>query len=183
MARTSVASQMILNELPAHSLSWARSARRREVHWHFRKRFARQRGPHPGGSLLGIGRPGRAGGAAYGLADCEPFDLLAGFPPPDLAKGKNPPSPEHAVDSWPGSVYPADEDEWKTAVSTFLSGLRIVEEIAASELEQEVPGRAGKSRGEILGKLTGHNSYHLGQIVLLRRLLGSWSPPSGGDTW
>jgi hypothetical protein len=24
---------------------------------------------------------------------------------------------------------------------------------------------------------------HLGQVVLLRRLLGAWPPPGGGDTW
>jgi uncharacterized damage-inducible protein DinB len=28
-----------------------------------------------------------------------------------------------------------------------------------------------------------HNSYHAGQAVLLRQLLGQWPPPSGGLTW
>jgi len=31
--------------------------------------------------------------------------------------------------------------------------------------------------------LANHNSYHLGQIVSLRRLIGAWLPPSGGATW
>jgi uncharacterized damage-inducible protein DinB len=28
-----------------------------------------------------------------------------------------------------------------------------------------------------------HNSHHLGQVVMVRRLLGAWPPPGGGDTW
>ena len=28
-----------------------------------------------------------------------------------------------------------------------------------------------------------HNSYHLGEIVQLRRRLGAWPPPKGGDIW
>ena len=28
-----------------------------------------------------------------------------------------------------------------------------------------------------------HNSYHAGQIALLRRQFGAWPPERGGDTW
>jgi len=28
-----------------------------------------------------------------------------------------------------------------------------------------------------------HGTYHLGQVVLIRRMLGAWPPPGGGDTW
>ena len=28
-----------------------------------------------------------------------------------------------------------------------------------------------------------HNSYHAGQIALLRRQAGAWPPERGGDTW
>jgi uncharacterized damage-inducible protein DinB len=31
--------------------------------------------------------------------------------------------------------------------------------------------------------LATHNAYHFGRIVLMRQLLGSWPPPSGGFTW
>jgi uncharacterized damage-inducible protein DinB len=27
---------------------------------------------------------------------------------------------------------------------------------------------------------TGHNAYHLGQVVFMRRILGAWPPPGGG---
>jgi uncharacterized damage-inducible protein DinB len=34
-----------------------------------------------------------------------------------------------------------------------------------------------------LVSLAAHNAYHFGRIVLMRQLLGSWPPPSGGFTW
>jgi hypothetical protein len=34
-----------------------------------------------------------------------------------------------------------------------------------------------------LAGIRSHNSYHLGQVVLLRRMRGVWPPPGGGLTW
>ena len=36
---------------------------------------------------------------------------------------------------------------------------------------------------EQLESFAAHNAYHLGRVVLLRQLLGSWPPPSGGLMW
>jgi uncharacterized damage-inducible protein DinB len=36
---------------------------------------------------------------------------------------------------------------------------------------------------EQLISLAAHNAYHFGRLVLMRQLLGSWPPPSGGFTW
>lgn len=41
------------------------------------------------------------------------------------------------------------------------------------------PGARGGTLAQLIN-LISHDSYHLGQIVLLRRLLGAWPPPSGG---
>ncbi|MBI1739487.1 MAG: hypothetical protein HYR57_01185 [Candidatus Koribacter versatilis] len=35
----------------------------------------------------------------------------------------------------------------------------------------------------MLWQIAVHNSYHVGQIALLRRQLGAWPPRRGGDTW
>lgn len=42
---------------------------------------------------------------------------------------------------------------------------------------------SGKSPLEMLIAVAAHNSYHAGQAVVLRQLLGMWPPPSGGLTW
>lgn len=100
-----------------------------------------------------------------------------------LLNEEEPSVPEHASDSWPGSEQPTDAAEWEDGVQNFLAGTQKAMADASTDVELEVPFRPGKSRAEILGMLIGHNSYHLGQIVLLRQMLGSWPPPSGGDTW
>lgn len=44
------------------------------------------------------------------------------------------------------------------------------------------PTRTMSIRDQLIS-LAAHNAYHLGRIVLLRQLLNSWPPPSGGFTW
>jgi uncharacterized damage-inducible protein DinB len=100
-----------------------------------------------------------------------------------LLRGENPSAPEHASESWACTERPLDEQGWHAAVSSFLDGLSAALEAAQLELSESLEGRPEKSRVEVLQSLIGHNSYHLGQVVLLRQLLGSWPPPSGGDTW
>ena len=35
----------------------------------------------------------------------------------------------------------------------------------------------------VLWQMVAHNSYHVGQIAMLRRTLGAWPPRKGGDRW
>jgi uncharacterized damage-inducible protein DinB len=35
----------------------------------------------------------------------------------------------------------------------------------------------------VLWQMVAHNSYHVGQIALVRQALGVWPPRGGGDTW
>jgi uncharacterized damage-inducible protein DinB len=96
-----------------------------------------------------------------------------------LAGGK-PAVPRHASGSWPGDASPKRRREWERTVSRFLAGLARLSRCSRQIDLQSA--RAGKSL-EMLQAIAAHNSYHLGQVVLLRRLLGSWPPPSGGLTW
>jgi uncharacterized damage-inducible protein DinB len=107
-------------------------------------------------------------------------------------RGGSPAYPAHADESWPRRPAPADEMEWKQAVATFSALIREVELLANStgeELQQEVEAthdahrRISSSMLAVLWQTVVHNSYHLGQIALLRRTLGAWPPRSGGDTW
>ncbi|MBJ8031773.1 hypothetical protein JDS96_28985 [Bacillus cereus group sp. N21] len=35
-----------------------------------------------------------------------------------------------------------------------------------------------RTRGDLLATLMAHNSYHTGQVALIRQLTGEWPPPS-----
>jgi hypothetical protein len=95
--------------------------------------------------------------------------------------GKEPPLPRHASGSWPGGKAPSSRREWESAVKEFRRGLA---EIARRSRDSDLlSGRGGKTRLEMIQTIAAHNSYHAGQAVLLRQILGKWPPPSGGLTW
>jgi uncharacterized damage-inducible protein DinB len=100
--------------------------------------------------------------------------------------GDPPPRPSSAALGWTASDAPEDESEWQAAIACFAESLRALEaRVLDPELDLDAvvqPDRGVTAREELL-MTQGHNSYHFGQIVLMRQELGSWPPPRGGDTW
>ena len=94
--------------------------------------------------------------------------------------GRRPAVPKHASGSWPGSVAPANSREWQQAVRRFQDGLKGLHRHGSDA--GLLGGQGKKSRLEMLHGIASHNSYHVGQVVLVRQLLGAWPPPSGGVT-
>jgi uncharacterized damage-inducible protein DinB len=99
--------------------------------------------------------------------------------------GEDPTIPEHASGSWPGSPGPASREEWGRVVERFGT---LVDQLSRQSREDDlfsmrVSVGTRKSRLEMLHTVASHNSYHLGQVVILRQMLGAWPPPSGGLTW
>jgi uncharacterized damage-inducible protein DinB len=103
-----------------------------------------------------------------------------------------PPYPEHAALSWPTEAAPRSEKQWSDAKVTFsalLQKLSTLEQSPADALAREVrpthPGhkKMASSLQSVLWQTLVHNSYHTGQIAVIRRCLGAWPPRAGGDTW
>jgi uncharacterized damage-inducible protein DinB len=106
--------------------------------------------------------------------------------------GENPPYPEHASESWPEPQASVHEAQWQAVTGRFgqlltrLAGLaesdtavfeRVVVKAEPANLHRQSTVHAA------LWEITAHNSYHVGQIALLRRQAGAWPPERGGDTW
>jgi uncharacterized damage-inducible protein DinB len=107
-------------------------------------------------------------------------------------RGEKPHYPEHAAESWPPNTAPASEAEWKKEADRFAEMIGVLAAMAegdASELNREVPAMHPKQETRtstvlaILWQTLAHNSYHVGQIVLVRSALGAWPPRAGGDSW
>ena len=95
--------------------------------------------------------------------------------------GDDPPIPEHAGGSWLGVEGPENAIAWEKAVRQFVEGL---ERLSCQVAEADLFTKADRtSRMEMLHTIASHNGYHLGQVVVLRQMLGAWPPPSGGLTW
>lgn len=99
--------------------------------------------------------------------------------------------PTSPSDGFP-TVHDMERESWTQLCERFFSGLRQGSVAVRDEfrLRQSVrcPSRPGNPARvmtvqEQLENMAAHNAYHLGRIVLLRQLLGSWPPPSGGFAW
>jgi uncharacterized damage-inducible protein DinB len=107
-------------------------------------------------------------------------------------RGEEPVYPAHAAESWPVHAAPANEDEWKKAISHFRELLRQLAALGESTpdaLTREISATHQDHRKHsasllaVLWQTLVHNSYHVGQIVMLRRALDAWPPKGGGDSW
>ncbi len=88
-------------------------------------------------------------------------------------------SPEFPSGYWPPTEAPADDAAWDASVRAFRSDLGAMIGLisAAADLFAPVPHPDASQEHTLLREaliLADHNSYHLGELVLLRRLLGSW---------
>ncbi len=106
--------------------------------------------------------------------------------------GENPAYPEHAAQSWPVDPAPPNEAEWQKAIADFkelLAELAALAESTPDVLAREVPAthpdhaKHSSTLLAVLWQTLVHNTYHIGQIAMLRRALGAWPPKGGGDTW
>ena len=78
---------------------------------------------------------------------------------------------------WPGSPEPGSANAWNSSVAMFKNHLAAFEKMVEDpkvELEALIPWGEGQTiLREVL--LAGdHTSYHLGQVVLLRKQLQAW---------
>ena len=88
------------------------------------------------------------------------------------------PYPAHAPDTWP-SVQASDWERLKAEFYTLLS--RIDTHAARPDLGEAV--NFDETIGGLLADFALHTAHHFGQMIVVRRLIGAWPPPGGGDTW
>jgi uncharacterized damage-inducible protein DinB len=94
------------------------------------------------------------------------------------------PMPAPAAGGWP-AVTPGS---WPEIHTRFARGL---ESVAAQDTGTdravapaiEFPPLAGYTVREAVIHVAQHNAHHLGQVILLRQIMGAWPPPSGSWTW
>ena len=90
------------------------------------------------------------------------------------AKHKSPPWPEGY---WPKTEAPPKAASWNNSLRSFRADLKAMAKLVADKktaLFAKIPHGTGQTILREALLIADHNSYHLGQMVLLRRLLGTW---------
>ncbi len=86
-------------------------------------------------------------------------------------------SPEFPAGLWPKPVDRVTDEMWDSSLSAFMGDLNkliaIVEE-SEWDLTQEILHGEGRTYLRQVLLVADHNAYHIGQIVLIRKMLGNW---------
>ena len=86
-------------------------------------------------------------------------------------------SPNFPGGYWPKTPIPPNEEAWTKSVKEFQSDLEAMVRLVANpktDLYAKIPHGDGQTILREALILADHNSYHLGQLVDLRRALGAW---------
>lgn len=101
--------------------------------------------------------------------------------------GVGTPPVESASLGWPA----ASAADWDSLRERFVAdldrGWKLASEDGASARKLdpaiEFPALANYTIGDAITHAAVHNAHHLGQIVTLRQIQGTWPPPDGSYTW
>ncbi len=86
-------------------------------------------------------------------------------------------SPPWPAGYWPENDAPPDAAAWDKSVAQIERDRRAMQRLVRdpkTDLFARIPHGTGQTALREALVLADHNSYHLGQLVLLRRLLGAW---------
>jgi uncharacterized damage-inducible protein DinB len=107
-------------------------------------------------------------------------------------RGERPSYPEHSSESFISLPTPADAQEWENLqkrFARFLTDFATLANFSPLEMQRHIEsGQPGDTKlagtlEAVLWQMVAHNSYHTGQIAMIRRMLGAWPPRGGGDAW
>jgi hypothetical protein len=95
----------------------------------------------------------------------------------DFCRDPNYHEPKWPDDYWPTSPEPPSERAWDESIAKFREDRAGMEALAMDEsidLFATIPHGTGQTYIREILVVADHNSYHLGQLVLVRRRLGAW---------
>ena len=126
--------------------------------------------------------PAEARGKKPGLAEHSPWQVLehlriAQWDILDFSINPNYKPMEWPKEYWPESAAPPDPEAWDRSVEAFREDLKAMSALVEDEktdLFAKIPHGDGQTILREALVVADHNAYHLGEMVLLRRLLGVW---------
>lgn len=92
-------------------------------------------------------------------------------------------SPRHVSPNWPEGYWPAtdfppNDAAWDKSVKAFRADSKAVEALVrnpSTDFYAKIPHGQGQTILREVLLVADHNAYHIGQLVMLRRLLGAWA--------
>jgi len=86
-------------------------------------------------------------------------------------------SPAWPAAYWPKTEKPPSDAAWKKSIATIKKDLAAMQKLIENpktDLYAKIPHGTGQNILREALLVADHNAYHIGQLLLLRRLLGAW---------
>jgi hypothetical protein len=86
-------------------------------------------------------------------------------------------SPEFPEGYWPKGDAPPSSKAWDASIKAFRKDLKGMEKLVddpKTDLFARIPHGDGQTILREALLVADHNAYHLGQLIVIRRLLGAW---------
>ena len=89
----------------------------------------------------------------------------------------------HESPKWPDGYWPAadnlkpTEGEWRKSLADFRRDLKAMQDLVTdprTDLFERIPWGDGQTILREALLVADHNAYHLGELIVIRRLLGAW---------
>jgi hypothetical protein len=80
-------------------------------------------------------------------------------------------------DYWPASVAPPSAAAWNESIAAFKNDREALQKLAADtsiDLAAKIPHGNGQTYLRELVLVADHSSYHIGQLIFVRKALGNW---------
>ena len=128
------------------------------------------------------GLPAELRGKAPKGAEHTPWQLLehlriAQWDILEFSRNPKHESPKWPEGYWPQEKAPLDEKAWDRSVRAVKRDLKAMCELvrdAKTDLFAKIPHGDGQTILREAMLVADHNAYHVGQLVLMRKLLGAW---------
>jgi hypothetical protein len=126
--------------------------------------------------------PGRLRGVKPAGAPHSAWDLLehmriAQWDILEFSRNAKHVSPKWPEGYWPASDRPPTDADWKKSISAIKRDRRAMERLVENprtDLFSKIPHGTGQNILREALLIADHNAYHIGQLLLVRRLLGAW---------
>jgi uncharacterized damage-inducible protein DinB len=95
----------------------------------------------------------------------------------DFCRNANYEEMKWPADYWPTSPAPPSPGAWDDSIRKYRDDRRALQQLAADpklDLGARIPHGTGQTYLRELVLVADHSAYHVGQLVLVRRLLGIW---------
>jgi hypothetical protein len=87
-------------------------------------------------------------------------------------------SPKWPEGYWPEAATPPSGGAWNKSILSFRRDLDELKKLVANADEEHLYARIPHGDGQTLLReallVADHNSYHLGQLILIRKIMGAW---------